>query len=311
MATQQQIRQRITDQFIEALQAGGIPPWRRGWTCQGGGLPANLVSKRRYSGVNILLLQMAAVRHGFTSRHWATFNQIKALGGTVKRRPDGVPPRRWGTTVVFFKPVKKTEIDPDTGREVEVGFPILRTYTVFNLDQAEGEKLDRFRAAPEPTLGHFTDFEPAEEAITATGADIRHGGDRAYYHRPIEDDDGDYIRLPHKTQFEAEKEYYASALHELAHWSEVRVGWTGSYALGELRAEIAASFLLTELGVPQSDDLTNHHAYVAEWLKALRNDPRFLFTASTAASKAADYILSFSQSEGAESKLECKAELVG
>ncbi len=309
MSSQQQIRQQITDQFIEALRAGDIPPWRKGWACHGGGLPANLVSQRRYSGINVLLLQMAAVRHGFTSKYWATFNQFKALGGAVKRRPDHVPPGRWGTTVVFFKPVKKTEIDADTGREVEVGFPILRTYTVFNLDQAEGEKLDRFRTPVDPHLGEFTDFEPAERTIEATGADIRHGGDHAFYHRTVEGDDGDYIRLPHKHQFEAENEYYAAALHELAHWSETRLSWTGSYALGELRAEIAASFLLAELGVPQSDDLTNHHAYVAEWLKALQNEPRYIFQASTASSRAADFLLSFSRPQAEE--IESEAVLAG
>jgi antirestriction protein ArdC len=294
MASQQQIRQQITDQIVGALKAGDIPPWRKGWACHGGGMPANIISKRRYSGVNVLLLQMAAVRHGFTSKFWGTFNQFKALGGAVKRRPDDVPPGRWGTTIVFFKPVTKTQIDPDTGHEVEIGFPILRTYTVFNLDQAEGAKLDRFRPEPVPQLGDFVDFEPAERAIEATGADIRHGGDRAFYHRPVEGG-GDYIRLPHKGQFQIEKEYYGTALHELAHWSEIRLGWSGPYALGELRAEIAASFLLAELGVPQSDDLTNHQAYVSDWIKALQSDPRYIFTASTAASKAADFLLSFSR----------------
>src|SRR3954471_22112780 len=149
MASQTQIRQQITDQFIEALKAGGIPPWRKGWASHGGGLPTNLVSKRRYAGVNVLLLQMAAARHGFTSKFWATFNQWKALGGAVIRRPDGVPPGRWGTTIVFFRPVTKTQIDPDTGREVEVGFPILRTYTVFNLDQVEGRSSTA--SAPRPS----------------------------------------------------------------------------------------------------------------------------------------------------------------
>lgn len=310
MASQTQIRQQITDQFIEALEAGGIPPWRKGWACQTGGLPTNLVSKRRYSGVNVLLLQMASARHGFTSKHWGTFNQWKALGGAVIRRPDGVLPGRWGTTIVFFKPVKKAQVDPDTGKEVEVGFPILRTYTVFNLDQVEGSKLDRFRTPAVPTVGNFVDFEPAERAIEATGAEIRHGGDRAFYHKPVEGG-GDYIRLPHKLQFEAEKEYYATALHGLAHWSETRLDWTGSYALGELRAEIAASFLLAELGVPQSDDLTNHQAYVAEWLKALQGDPRYIFQASTAASKAADFILGFSRPTEAEPEEEPEAALAG
>jgi antirestriction protein ArdC len=303
MSSQRDLREKITTQIIAALESGGIPPWRRGWACQGGGLPTNLVSKRRYSGVNVLLLQMAAARHGFSSNHWATFNQFKALGGAVKRRPDDVQPGNWGTTIVFFKPVKKAEIDPDTGKGVEVGFPILRSYTVFNLDQADGAKLDRFRIEALPPLGDFMDYEPAERAIEATGADIRHGGDRAFYHRPVEGD-GDYVRLPDKRQFEVEKEYYATALHELAHWSEARLGWTGSYALGELRAEIAASFLLAELGVPQSDDLTNHQAYVADWLKALQGDPRYIFTASTAASKASDFLLSFSRPIEAEPESE-------
>ena len=309
MSSQTQIRQQITDQFIEALQSGGVPPWRKGWACHGGGLPTNFVSKRRYSGVNIILLQMAAARNSFTSKHWGTFNQIRALGGAVKRRPDDVPPGRWGTTIVFFKPVKKAEIDPDTGKEVEVGFPILRTYTVFNLDQAEGAKLDRFRTPVVTNGGDFEDFEPAERTIEATGADIRHGGDRAFYHKPVEEG-GDYIRLPHRHQFEAEKEYYATALHELAHWSETRLGWTAPYALGELRAEIVASFLLAELGVPQSDDLTNHQAYVAGWLKALQNDPRYIFTASNAASKATDFLLSFSRPTEAQPEEEPEAALV-
>src|ERR671932_372523 len=117
----------------------------------------------------------------------------------------------------------------------------------------------------------------------------------AVYQKPRPGGGRGQIRLPHNRQFEAVKEYYATALHELAHWSETRLGWTGPYALGELRAEIAASFLLAELGVPQSDDLTNHQAYVAEWLKALQNDPRYIFTASTAASRAADLLLSFSR----------------
>ena len=60
---------------------------------------------------------------------------------------------------------------------------------------------------------------------------------------------------------------------------------------GELRAEIAAAYMLAELGVPQSSDLSNHQAYVANWLQALRKDNRFIFRAGTAANKAADYIL--------------------
>ena len=83
--------------------------------------------------------------------------------------------------------------------------------------------------------------------------------------------------------------------HELAHWSESRLNWKGDYPSGELRAEIAAAFVSAELGVPQSDDLTNVNAYLKSWLRSLKDDPRYIFTSSAAASKAADYVLSFSR----------------
>lgn len=147
----------------------------------------------------------------------------------------------------------------------------------------------------------FIDYEPAEDAIMATGADIRFGGDQAFYRRPVPNGDGDYIQLPPKSHFQQRQEYYAVALHELAHWSEVRTNWTGSYAEGELRAEIAACYMFTELGVPQSADLTNHHAYLQTWLKALRSDPTFIFSCATAATKAADYVLGFSRTPAEQS----------
>jgi antirestriction protein ArdC len=296
MATQTEIRQAITDRIIEALQNGSIPPWRRPWlNHENSGLPTNVISKKRYSGINPILLQMASMRHGFTSKFWGTFKQWQDLGGRVMKRPDNVPPGQWGTTVIFFKPITKTEIDKDTGEEEEIKFGVLKTYCVFNADQVEGEHLDRYRVGELTPESQFVDYEPAEDAIMATGANICFGGDRAFYARPTPSGDGDYIQLPPKSHFTERKEYYATALHELTHWSEVRTNWTGSYAEGELRAEIAACYMLTELGVPQSDDLTNHHAYLEHWLKALRSDPRSIFSCATAATKAADFVLGFSR----------------
>ena len=90
--------------------------------------------------------------------------------------------------------------------------------------------------------------------------------------------------------------------HELSHWSEHRLGWEGSYALGELRAELAAVFTMAALNIPDSGDLTNHAAYLGSWLEALENDPKFLFRAAAAASKSADYILSFSRPVAVEAE---------
>jgi antirestriction protein ArdC len=300
MASQQEIREKITNQIIDALKSGGIPPWRRPWGTQAGaGFPVNFETKRRYSGVNPLLLQMAAQRHGFKSKYWATFKQWKNLGGTIQRRPHHVPPGEWGCSVVLFKPVVKTEVNRNTGDEEEVTYSFLRTYTLFNLDQVEGAHLDPYRVRGTP-VDHFVDFEPAERAIQATGADIRYGGDRAFYRMPSPGADGDFLQLPHKHQFSSQKEYYATAFHELAHWTERRLNWQASYAESELRAEIGACYALAELGVPQSDDLSNHTAYVQHWLEALRNNTLFIFKVSTAASKAVDFLLSFSRPQPAE-----------
>ena len=155
----------------------------------------------------------------------------------------------------------------------------------------EGDHLDHLRVRDDgPVNLDFIDYEPAELAIKATEADIRYAGDRAFYHKG-----GDYLQVPPKCKFPKENEFYAVCLHELGHWSEKRTEWKGGYAEGELRAEIAAAYMLAELGVPQSEDLSNHQAYLKNWLQALRNDNKYIFRASTAANKAADYILSFSR----------------
>jgi antirestriction protein ArdC len=108
--------------------------------------------------------------------------------------------------------------------------------------------------------------------------------------------------VPPKATFESLEEFYGTCLHELCHWSEhpTRLNWSrkekeNTYALGELIAEIGSCYLCRELGVPASDDMTNHIAYLGNWLQAMKNDPRFIFVASGLASKSADFILSFSR----------------
>lgn len=310
MASQSEIRESITNQIVEALKSGGLPPWRRPWGVSGNsGFPTNAVSGRRYSGVNVLLLQMASMRHQHRSKFWGTFNQWTAMNGRIKKRPDNVLPGQWGCQIVFFKPITKTVFDRNTGEEREESFPLLRTYTCFNIDQVEGDHLDHLRAKDEePTSSEFLDFSPADEALKATGADIRFGGDRAFY-EPI----GDFIQMPPKHRFNPAHEFYGTACHEAMHWtghvsrlnrlkSGTRFG-DQNYAFEELVAEIGAAFLLAELGVPQSGDPSNHNSYVASWLKSLQNDSRYIFRAATAASKAADYVLSFSRQPEPEAVL--------
>ncbi len=137
----------------------------------------------------------------------------------------------------------------------------------------------------------------------------RYGGDKAFYSAVH-----DFIQLPPKETFESPDEFYATVFHEMTHATEhpSRLDWCRkdrekAYALGELIAELGGVYVCRDLGVP-SDSLDNHTAYLASWLKAMKNDPRFIFVASAQAGKAASYILSFTRQE--EEVPETKGEMV-
>lgn len=301
MSSQNELRTAITAQIVDALTAGGLPPWRQPWKADRNcGTPTNVVSKRNYTGINPLLLAIAAQKHGFQSRWWGTFNQWKQLGGQVKARPSHLPPGRWGTQIVFCRPISKTETTPE-GEEQDKTFFFLKTYTVFNLDQVEGASLDRLRAGNAPLTAADTHarHEEADRVISATWADIRHGGDRAFY-----SPSGDFIQLPHRRQFDRIEGYYQTAGHELSHWAEHparlnvdRSKPENSYAFLELVAELGGCYLMGELGLPTGEDLTNHAAYLKSWLAGMKNDTRFIFRAAAQASRAVDHILSYSRTQ--------------
>lgn len=317
MASQNEIRQNITNQIVEALKSGDVPPWRRPWKLDdNAGSATNIVSRKRYRGVNPLLLEMASMRHGLQSKWWATFNQWKQLGGKVKRRPDHVPQGQWGTQIVWWSPITKKDTDQD-GNETEDRFFVLKCYCVFNLDQVDGP-FDHLRVGgtASTTPAPQVPYQRAEDAIGATQASIQYGGSRAFY-SPSDD----IIRMPHRELFTEIEEYYQTASHELCHWTghpsrlnrlvkNAHFGDT-AYACEELVAELGGCFLARELGVPNSQDLGNNVAYLQNWIEAMKGDPSFIFTASGQASKAADHILSFSEPADASEAPEPEGVLVG
>ena len=292
MATQNEIRQQITAKIVAALE-NNILPWRRPWQqSKNTGRSANVTSKRPYSGINPLLLELDAMKKGFHSRWWGTFHQWRQLGCCVMKRPDNVEPGQFGTAIVLFRPIEKKTTDPKTGEEEDKKFLLMRTFTVFNADQVTGA--ERFQVSmEEPICGerHGPAFEPAENLMKASGADIRHGGDKAFYSVG-----GDFICLPHKEEFVTPGTYYESAFHELAHWSEPRLDWdrkANGYAMGELVAELSACYVASELDIPNGETLENHAAYLKSWLEGMKGDTSFIFKASTMAAKTTDFLLGF------------------
>jgi antirestriction protein ArdC len=272
------------------------------WSGGNSGPHHNALTGKPYRGVNILLLGLHAAEHGFQSNAWGTFNQWRQLGCFVNRRPDDVLPGQWGATIAVYIPITKQVDEPKEEDEEDV-FWILKKFTVFNADQASGAAAEQFQSVVQPDTDRHSepDYEPAEKLIQATGADIRFGGGRAFYSLA-----GDFICLPPKSSFIGGS-YYPTALHELAHWSEVRVGWDrakNGYPMGELIAEMSSCFLAAELGIPNTEPLENHAAYLKNWLQAMKDDANYIFKASRQASKVCDFLLSFVKQPETEPKPE-------
>ncbi|USQ95263.1 ArdC family protein [Caulobacter sp. RL271] len=283
----------VTRKIITQLEAGRFP-WVQPWGRAKGAalaLPRNGVTGRRYSGINILLLWGAVFEHGYPSQAWVTFRQALAAGGAVRRGEHGA-------TVVFadrFTPKAEQERAARDGDEPgKVAF--LKRFKVFNLAQCEGlggeglEGLDG-EAAPLPER----QVVPAAEAlITATGADFRIGGQKAFYVPSL-----DYVQVPPQPAFTDQINYYRTAFHELSHWTghPSRLGRDQSgpyggkaYGREELVAEMGAAFVCATLGITPT---VRHADYLGAWLETLREDNRAIFRAASQASKAADLLLSF------------------
>lgn len=110
MLTQSEIRQQITNRIVAAIKAG-TPPWRKTWCSNGNsGTPTNAVSSKPYRGINILLLEIAALEHGYESKWWGSYRQWHALGGQVRRGEHG-------TQIVFYRPIVRKVTDDEGGRE--------------------------------------------------------------------------------------------------------------------------------------------------------------------------------------------------
>ena len=295
MPSQTAIRQQITQDIINSLQQG-IVPWKRPWSADKNcGRPCNAVSKRPYNGINILLLALHNQTYRSDGKFFATYRQWQSIGGQVMARPSTVPNGEWGAKVILFKPITKTKTNRK-GEEVEDKFCVMRQFTVFNIDQVEGDHLDHLRVGfADNNTDPEVSIREADELIRNADVDNFHGGNRAFYDPAI-----DAITMPHKHQFDGTA-YYESLFHEMGHWAEHpdRLNWDrreeqNTYALGELIAEMGACFVCSELGIPLAEGMDNHAAYLANWLKSLQNDPSFIFRASTQASKVTDYLLSFS-----------------
>jgi antirestriction protein ArdC len=305
MPSQAEIRESITADLI-ALLKKGTKPWQRPWSSDPAccGLPRSISTGRAYSGINVLILEAAAMARNFQSKTWGTYQAFAKAGGQVRRRPAEYKPGTWGVQIVYYSAVERAKKDANGDETIE-RFPLLRTYTVFNLDQVDGAALDHLRPGRADAAEVTPDYQYAEQVFQATQAEVRFGGDRAFYRRPSGGEfphhtGGDYIQMPERSRFFTPADFMTTLLHEGIHWTECRRQWKGSYSMGEAIAEIGACYLAGNLGLPIGEHLESHAAYLACWLKELESDNKAIFKAAAQASKAADLILSYSRQEAPE-----------
>ncbi len=282
----------VASELIRQIEAG-TAPWQKPWNAEGGlgGMPFNPTTGKRYKGINAIHL----LAQGHTDPRWLTYKQAASLGAQVQKGERGTAIQYWKfeDTRNKIDANGKPVLGPD-GAPVQERFklenPRVFYATVFNAAQIEG-------LAPyvTPALG-WEPVERAQQMLANSGASIAHQAmDRAYY-SPVRDE----IHLPLREQFATAGAYYATALHELGHWSghESRLKRDLSHAFGsegyareELRAEIASMILCAELGLPH--DPGQHASYVASWVSVLKKDPLEIFRAAADAEKIHTLAMSF------------------
>lgn len=298
----------VTTSVITALESGTIP-WERPWANASGSkrhFPRSVSTGKVYSGINIFTMFLS---HRWECPWYLTFRQAKKLGGSVRGGEKG-------TMVVFWKMLKVDETDEATGQKTKKTIPMLRNFTVFNVEQCDlpddaierlAKRLDRIapKAPPKREIEILKDAQGISDAYTdRSGVAVNHGGSRAYY-SPAQD----YIQMPDQHTFNTDHAYYATLFHEEAHSTghESRLNrikttanfGSEDYSREELTAEMGAAFLCAVTGISKPEVDGNRDAYIASWIKALKDDERALVVAAGKAQKAADYILA-AKDEGDE-----------
>lgn len=266
--------QVITDRILGLLEQGTVP-WQCPWD-RDQGAPRNLFSQRPYHGINVWML--TSMR--YEAPYWATFNQVKAAGGSVKKGEKACP-------VVFWKVYEHEATE-------EKRF-VLRYYNIFNAAQCEGI------AVPTPPDVTREPWEPLEQCTALVAGypqapAIVHGRNQACYSKVQ-----DVVFMPDASSFPVREQYYSTLFHELGHSTghtsrldrktlvDLAPFGSQTYSKEELVAEMTAAYLCGVCGIANTT-VDQSAAYIKSWMKVLRDDPKMLVQAAGQAQKAADYI---------------------
>ena len=268
--------EQITNQIIDKLNAG-VRPWTKPY--EGGGLVMpKRVTGEYYQGINVIMLWMTAMEHGYTSPYWMTAPQAYKLGGSNKGQKSTV-------RVMISKPQTKEDTDGN-----EYTYRMTKFIPVFNVDQITGLP-DNFYSKPAAAVNPDSRINEVDTYISSIDANIQTSDGTPCYIPHL-----DRICMPDFSAFRSALDYYSTLTHEVVHWSghesrldRLNAKNTKGYAFEELVAELGASFMMAHLGLEPTvrDD---HAEYIGSWIKALSNDHKYIFQAAAAAQKAVNFI---------------------
>ena len=302
-------RKQLVDQVIANLDKGNLF-WTQGWVAAGA--PESAVTGKKYRGINNLYLSLVAMAENYGDNRWATFRQMEEKGWTFKKDEEGHTLGKGKSVSVEYYEMRDKETKRRFDRSVLDGMTfdeqreymdknvywLRKFYRVFNCSLMDGVP-----AKEMPMIDVNDRIEKAEAILdywNANESKIVYGGSQAFY-RPSTDE----VHLPEREKFKSTQSFYDTAFHEIGHSTghESRLnrdlsGGFGSqsYAMEELRAEIASIFMAQDLGIePSEDRLQNNAAYIQSWKDEIKENPNALFTAIADADKIARYVSSKEQ----------------
>lgn len=284
---------------LEEMMARGERPWHRGFSTTNMGMPTSVGSKKPYRGGNAVVLDLTAMSEGWDSKWWGTFKSWKGV--------DFVPKRGSKATWILYFDRRKVEKEVD-GEVEEKTFSVARAFPLFNAHQlvplSDGD--ENTWIPKEKEVDEADKSKTVDEIVKRHKIAVRHQGDQPAYN-PLTD----RITMPKMGYFDEATAYYGTLAHEMIHWAyrrtneKAKLGKFGDedYAREELVAEIGAAYFLREIGIPivkveYMDQ--NSAAYLKGWMKAIKADPKTLFTAATEASKAVDFLIGRKEEEDSE-----------
>ena len=255
--------------------------WVKSWSGASLGMPKNESTSKGYRGINILFLWANSIEKGYMTNKYMTYKQAVQLGGKVKKGERG-------TGIFFFTMAEGKKLGKD-GKKLL--YPMIKNFTVFNIEQIEGIKFDipTIKTFSNERLGNVEDF------INTMPFSIKHEGFQPCYTPTT-----DTVKMPLLEHFHDADNYYSTFFHELGHAtghkSRLDRDMASSsvvYGFEELIAELTSVFMCGEFNI--NIEKCQHAEYLNGWVSAIRENKNILWKAASEAQKATDLLLSYAE----------------